>query len=183
VFNEPDAQFEIAKLYLSGVGVPVDIPLGLHYIQKLVQEGHAGAQAYLADRHWAGGLAQVAKDHARALALSKLAVENAGASDRLWIEDSYQNMYCGAAPAERTRAAEIAAGWRRVFARTPSAERMPQPMSLGRRQPTPSRLLCGNGEPIDMDLRGNIATSPMASSLTQPAPQQTLPAGMRPQPR
>ncbi len=182
-FNEPDAQFEIGKLHLSGNGVPVDVALGLHYIQKLVQEGHASAQAYLADQHWRGTLPQVSKDHARALAMSKIAVENAGASDRLWIEDGYQNMYCGTTAAERTRAADIAASLRRAFARAPNADRSVRvaqpPMALGRRQPTLSRT-CGNGEPIDMELRAGINAPPLASTLTQSAPQQTTPAGMRP---
>ncbi len=186
-FNEPDAQFEIGKLHLTGTGVPTDTSLGLHYIQKLVQEGHAGAQAYLAEQHWRGTLPQVSKDHARALAMSKIAVENAGASDRLWIEDGYQNMYCGTSAGERVRAAEIATSLRRAFARAPGQDRLPQisrqaaqpPMSLGRRQPTPSRT-CSNGEAIDMDLRASLGTPPLASSLTQTVPQHTTPAGMRP---
>ena len=186
-FNEPDAQFELGKLHLTGTGVAVDIPLGLHYIQKLVQDGHAGAQAFLAEQHWAGTYApMVTKDHPRALALSKLAVENANPSDRLWIEDKYQNFYCGTSTTERTRAAEVAGTLRQIFARGAGTERTAKmqkaaqpPMSLGRRQPTPSRS-CSNGEAIDMDLRGAAVAVPMASSLTEAAPQQTMPAGLRP---
>lgn len=186
-FNEPDAQFELAKLHLAGTGVPVDVRLGLHYIQNLVREGHAGAQAYLADQHWRGGLEPaVSKDRPRALAMSKLAVENASMSDRLWIEDIYQNIYCGTKSAERVQAAMIVNDLRRAYARNPNASQAPQAqksiapaMALGRHQPTPSRT-CSNGEPIMLELRTDIATPPLASSLSQSLPQQTTPAGMRP---
>lgn len=186
VFNEPDAQFELAKMHLTGTGVPVDVALGLHYIQKLVQDGHAGAQAYLAEQHWTGALAQVAKDRARALAFIKLAVENASASDRLWIEDRYQNFYCGTHASERVRAGEMVTAWRKVLTRglKPS-----QPtMQLGARQPTAS-LKCSNGEMVDMNLGAAPPATPMAaapsaaplaSTLVDSGPQQTKPAGLRP---
>lgn len=189
-FNEPDAQFEMAKLHLAGVYVPKDVPLGLHYIQNLVQANNAPAQAFMAEQHWRGSYApQIAKDRSRALAMSKLAVENAGPSDRLWIEDSYQNIYCATPAVERSRAAAMAAAWRRAYLQTPNAERAPQaqkspqaPMALGRRQPALSRT-CSNGDPVDMELRSDIAAPPVTSSLTQNTPQPTTPAGMRAPPR
>ena len=184
LFNEPDAQFELAKLQLTGDGVAANPPVALHYIQKLVQESHAGAQAFLADLHWRGTLApQLPKDHARALALIKLAVENAGPSDRLWIEDIYQNIYCGSSHGERQKSAEVAGQFRRLFTRSLNAERA-RPgygpaWGLGRRELTMART-CGNGEVVDMDLRGALPPPPMASTLTpQTGPQQTVPAGMR----
>ena len=178
-FNEPDAQFELAKFHLTGTGVPVDVGVGMHYIQKLVQDGHAGAQAYLAEQHWRGTFApQVAKDHARALAMIKIALENAGASDRLWIEDSYHNIYCGTSPQERSRAVEILAALRRSVPAQSQPSAQPPPMALGRRQPSPSRT-CSNGEPIVMELRTEVAAPPLASSLTQAPPRKTTPAGMQ----
>ncbi len=187
-FNEPDAQFELAKLHLTADGVPLDVRLGLHYLQKLVQDSHAGAQAYLADLHWHGK--HVPPDHVRALALSKLAIENATASDRLWVEDGYQNIYCGSLPDERIKAAELSGMFRRTFARSQNVDRsgpqLPQAWALGGRRDLGLARNCRNGERIDMDLRGASAqqgtgagAAPMASTLTQQAPQQTTPAGMR----
>ena len=190
LFNEPDAQFELAKMQLTGDGVPANTPLALHYIAKLVQDSHAGAQAFLADLHWRGIYApQVPKDRARALALIKLAVENASPSDRLWVEDAYQNIYCGTPAAERQQATDVTARLRKVFARSLNSDRAqlgPALMGLGRREPSMGRT-CGNNEPVDMELRGAIVSPPLASSLTQSGaqagPQQTLPAGMRTPPR
>ncbi len=189
VFNEPDAQFELAKMHLSGTGVPVDVALGLHYIQKLVQDGHAGAQAYLAELHWTGAMPQVTKDHARALAFIKLAVENAAASDRLWIDDRYQNFYCGTRADERAQAGEMVTVLRKVLTR--SLKPSQPTMALGGRQPVAS-LKCSNGEMVDMTLGAAPPVMPMAaappatplaSTLVDSGPQQTKPAGVRPPPR
>lgn len=184
VFNEPDAQFELAKMYLTGTGVPVDVPLGLHYIQKLVQDGHAGAQAYLAELHWSGAVPQVGKDHARALAYIKLAVENASSSDRLWVEDKYQNIYCGASSRERTTAGDMVSAWRRSLTRGLKPAQ-PAAWALGGR----ASLKCANGELVDMNLgaappatpmAAAPPASPLASTLVDNGPQQTKPAGLRP---
>ena len=50
-FNDQDAQFELAKLQLRGEGLEANIPLGKHWLSVLSQNGHAGAQAFLADLH------------------------------------------------------------------------------------------------------------------------------------
>jgi uncharacterized protein len=182
-FNEPDAQFELAKLHLTGQGVPLDVRLGLHYVQKLVQDSHAGAQAHLADLYWKGK--HVPVDHVRALALTKLAIDNASPSDRLWIEDSFQNFYCSSAAGERVKAAELSGQFRKAFARGPNMDRvgnsgLPPAWGLGGRRELGLARTCSNGERIDMDLRGAVAPgSATASTLTQPAPQQTQPAGLK----
>jgi uncharacterized protein len=180
-FDEPEAQFELAKLHLTGKGVPLDVPLGLHYIQKLVQDSHAGPQAYLAELHWTG--THVRLDHVRSLALIKLAAENAQPSDKLWIEDSYQNYYCGTPAPERTRAADLASSLRRIFARSPNVDRTTSPLppgwALGGGRDFGLARACANGERIDMELRSAVSQPPIASSLTQQAPQPTMPAGMR----
>ncbi|HXF55934.1 MAG TPA: hypothetical protein VNK52_17600, partial [Hyphomicrobiaceae bacterium] len=55
-FNDEDAQFELAKLYLEGQGVEKDPDRALHYLAVLTRERkHAGAQAFLADLYWRGG--------------------------------------------------------------------------------------------------------------------------------
>ena len=187
-FNEPDAQFELAKLHLTGAGVPLDVRLGLHYLQKLVQDSHAGAQAYLAEMYWNGR--HVPLDHVRALAMSKLAIENASSSDRLWIEDGFQNFYCGTQPAERTRASTLTGQFRTTFARGQNLDRatpqLPQAWGLGSRRDLGLARTCANGERIDMELRGALqggGAPPITSTLTQQAPQQTVPAGMKLPPR
>ena len=92
-FGDSDAQFELARMYLKGEGVQEDRKLAFHWLSTLTQKGHAGAQAFLAELLWKGN--ELARDEKRALALITVAVANAPEADRLWIEDIYQNIFCG----------------------------------------------------------------------------------------
>jgi hypothetical protein len=116
-FNDEDAQFELARLYLNGEGVERDASRALHYLSVLTTEQrHAGAQAFLADLYWRGG--PVARDPLKAFALISVAVENAPASERVWIEDIYQNIYCNASEGTRKQAEATIAQWRLKYRRT-----------------------------------------------------------------
>ena len=116
-FRDEDAQFELAKLYLHGDGIESDVPYAKHWLSVLSQKGHAGAQAFLADLLWRGKYMKT--DPVRALALISVAVANAPAYERVWIEDIYQNIYCGAAQGIRKQATGIVADWRTRYGRKP----------------------------------------------------------------
>jgi uncharacterized protein len=153
-FNDKDAQFELAKLLLLGDGVPQDLPTARHYLSTLSEGGHVGAQAFLADLHWRGK--SVPKDERRALALIKMAVENAPAEERVWIEDIYQNIYCGTSRDVREQSKGLVAAWKRLFAQRPSEPGERQRMALGAsttRDIGPFRT-CANGEPVDINRGG-----------------------------
>src|SRR6516164_10079209 len=138
-FDDKDAQFELAKIYLTANGGE-DVKRGMHYLSVLTSEGHAGAQAVLADLYWRGRF--VKKDEQRALALIRMAVEGAPAHERIWIEDIYQHIFCGASQGTRKQADGMVAVWRRVFAR-PAAP--VDRMELGGHELQPQRA-CGDGE-------------------------------------
>jgi len=116
-FNHEDAQFELAKLQLKGEGVPSDVARGKHWLAILAQKGHAGAQAFLADLY-ARGL-YVKHDAVRALTLISVAVKNAPDEDRVWIEDTYQNIYCGASKGVRKQVGGMVAEWDQRYGRRP----------------------------------------------------------------
>ncbi len=143
-FNDKDAQFELAKIYLGAAEGSSDIKRGTHNLAVLAQEGHAGAQAFLADLHWRGKI--VPKYENRALALITMAMENAPSSERIWIEDIYQNVYCGSSPYVRKSADGIVAVWKRMF--TPQTGNGDRRMALGARELEPERR-CANGEAVD----------------------------------
>lgn len=115
-FNDEGAQFELAKIYLEDKNDPESARRGIDWLSKLAQRGHAGAQAQLAAELWRGR--HVPKDQLHAFALIGLAVENAPPSDRIWIEDIYQKIYCGSAIEVRQKAQSVVAEWRRRYART-----------------------------------------------------------------
>jgi len=141
-FNDEDAQFELAKLQLRGEGMETNIPLGKHWLSILSQNGHAGAQAFLADLLWRGRYMDA--DRPRALALISIAVENAPPQDRLWIEDIYQNIFCGAGEGIRRQATGIVADWGNRYGRKPEFR---DRSGLGPLAGAPVRT-CQNGEEV-----------------------------------
>lgn len=140
VFQDEDAQFELAKLFLHGDGVEADPRRAIHWFSVLSQRGHAGAQAFLADLYWRGKL--VPRDPRKALALITLAVENAPESERIWIEDIYQNIFCATSEGTQTQAREVVADWRHKYARSNEESTLVQ--GLGAMSPQPQRT-CSDG--------------------------------------
>lgn len=142
-FGDKDAQFELARTYLSGNASSDDARRGLHFLSVLTEQSYPAAQAFLAELLWRGRY--VKKDEQRALALITMAVENAPAHERIWIDETYQNIFCTTTQGTREEADGIIARWRRVFAR-PAAEPADR-MGLGGRELYPERK-CANGEAV-----------------------------------
>jgi len=169
-FNDKDAQFELAKVYLSGKGSPEDVKRAKHYLSVLTEEGHPGAQALLADLLWNGRY--VKKDERRALALITVSVENAPAHERLWIEDIYQNIFCGTSQGTRKQASGIIPVWRKVFA----PQSRPVADEMGLRELQPQRK-CENGEVLDIHRAREQSASVSAPAARPPEVMQSGAAG------
>ena len=157
-FDDEDAQFELAKMQLKGEGVEQDIPRARHWLARLSQKGHAGAQAFLADLLWRGMYME--KDQPRALALISVSVDNAPPTERLWIEDIYQNIYCGAGEGIRTQATGIVGEWGNRYGRKPHYR---DRTGLGTLVAQPTRT-CHTGE-----LVGRIEQSGATAKVEVPA--------------
>ncbi len=168
-FRDEDAQFELAKLYLHGDGIESDVPYAKHWLSVLSQKGHPGAQAFLADLLWRGKYMKA--DPVRALALISVAVANSPPYERVWIEDIYQNIFCGAAQGIRKQATGIVADWRTRYGRKPDTR---DDTGLGLLNVQATRT-CGNGEPVIFD----VGTAPPTGAPAGPAP---LPAALPKQP-
>lgn len=144
-FGDKDAQFELAKLYLSGEGGnDDDVRRGLHYLSALSEQSYPAAQALLAELFWKGR--HVKSDERRALALITMAVENAPSHDRIWIEETYHSIYCATTQGTRQEATGIMARWRKMFAR-PVAEPADRLGLGGRGELLPERQ-CADGEAV-----------------------------------
>jgi len=140
-FNDEEAQFDLAKIYLQGDAVPADPRMGLHYLSVLTQRGHAGAQAFLADIYWRGRYG-IKRDEQRAFALATVAAENAPETERVWIEDMYHNIYCGMGTNTRQQSAAMVADWRQRYGRGAAP---PSRYALGE-LPGQAQRTCRNGE-------------------------------------
>lgn len=170
-FNDEDAQFELAKLQLKGEGVETNIPLGRHWLSVLSRNGHAGAQAFFADLLWRGK--HVEPDPAQALALISIAVENAAPQDAMWIDEIYQNIFCGSADGTRKQATGIVAQWGNRYGRPPSHDQRDR-SGLAQLASGPVRT-CKNGEPVNVlgPRSESVSTAPTTARL--PAAEQPAP--------
>ena len=171
-FNDEDAQFELAKLQLKGEGVPSDVARGKHWLAILSQKGHAGAQAFLADLYWRGMF--MPRDEVRALALISVAVKNAPQGERVWIEDVYQNIYCGAPEGVRKQVGGMVAEWDSRYGRRPSSE---DRSGLGFLDARATRT-CANGEVVPLEFKAEVPAndSPLGGPRRSPAVEPVAPA-------
>ena len=157
-FGDLEAQFQLAKMHLTGEGVEGNERVGLHWLSRLAHKNHPGAQAFLAELMWRGKF--VHKDANQALVWSTLSVEGAGEQDRIWIEEVHQTIYCGAPAGVRERAGQLVADWRRR-APASAARQATAPADAADRTTMPGRSLPATQAP------------PQAHTL-QPGPQATV---------
>lgn len=170
-FGDEDAQFELVKMKLSGEGQPEDIAGAKHWLAVLSQRGHAGAQAFLADLYWRGKF--VEPDKVRAFALISVAVEHAPPRERIWIEDVYQNIFCGAGEGIRKQATGMVADWRARYGRRVQDAGPDDAAALA----VHADRTCKNGDAVTFDLAGQQqASAPEAAGGSvgpSPAPLVT----------
>lgn len=163
-FRDDDAQFELAKLYLSDERFANNAPTALHWLSRLSKRRHSGAQALLADLLWRGRL--VRRDERHALALATLAVENAPGHERLWIEEIYQTIFCGSGEVNRAESATTVLKWRRTY----GAQVVPEGQALGVLGQFRVSRSCADGRrvPIIKSLREPSGSVPGTPSLADP---------------
>lgn len=162
--DDEDAQFELAKIMLEGDGIMKNVATAKHLLSTVAQKGHAAAQAFLADLYWRGQY--VEKEPIKAYALISVAVRNAPASERVWIEDIYQTIYCGAAEGTRRQATGVVAEWSRRYGRAPELSAEPDFDS----QSTSYVRVCANGEAIPIERGGPTHARETEASVVEPSP-------------
>ena len=153
--RDEDAQFEFAKMLIKGEGLKAQPHEGVRLLRELSKHGHASAQAFLADLYWRGN--HVPRDPYQAYLLITLAIENAPAAERIWIEDSYQHIFCGAGEGVRKQAQGSVADWRNQYGRR---REVPQRElgGIAEIQPRASRT-CSNGLVVPLQ-RDEVAVEP-----------------------
>jgi len=89
-FGNAEAQYQLACLYLKGMGVDKNVRLAVNWLAIAAKKQHAASQAKLGEILWRGR--EVRSRQARGLALIVLAHENAQASrkDLKWIDALYE---------------------------------------------------------------------------------------------
>ena len=164
-FGDRDAQFELARIYLSGDASADDAKRGLHYLAALTEESHAPAQALLAELFWRGRY--VKKDDRRALALVTMAAENAPSHEQIWIDDTYATIFCATTETARAAAEPLVARWRRMFTHPAAGPDAAVRVAAAPRALVPERQ-CASGERVALGPAGKAA-APVAAPAAAPA--------------
>jgi TPR repeat protein len=102
-YRNPNAQFEIGKMFLTGEGgLRVSIRQGGRWLQLAAEKGHAGAQATLGNLLFQSGKV------VRGLALMTAALERAQPGDQPWIRNMQEEAFSLADEADRRSAIGLA---------------------------------------------------------------------------
>ena len=113
LFGDPEAQYQLARLYLQGAGVRKNVRLARHWLVSASKKRYAPAQAYLAQLLWQGRVLK--RRPVKAIVLSTLAVANARPEDREWISVIHRSILDDALPRIQKRARAVVAKWRRAY--------------------------------------------------------------------
>jgi uncharacterized protein len=107
-FGDADAQYDLARLYLKGVGAPRDSKYGARWLGLAAQKGQHQAQAMLGQMLFNGD--QLPRQAARGLMWLTLARDSATA-DENWIKDSYNKAIAKASDEDRAMALQMLEHW------------------------------------------------------------------------
>ena len=112
-FGNPSAQYQLAKLYLSGQGVKKNVRRAIAWLNNATKKKHAPSQALLGQLLWEGEI--VPKRQITALALLTMARENAAPEDSEWINGIYRTIVAASDLKTRKGARTAVARWIKVF--------------------------------------------------------------------
>jgi TPR repeat protein len=107
-FGNADAQYDLARLYLNGVGTPKDSRYGARWLGLAAQKGQHQAQAMLGQMLFSGD--QLPRQAARGLMWLTLARDSA-APDETWIKESYNKAIAKASENDRAMALQMLEHW------------------------------------------------------------------------
>jgi len=107
-FGNADAQYNLARMYLDGVGSQRDPKYAARWLAQAAQKGQFQAQALLGQMLFNGDL--LPRQVARGLMWLTLARDNAG-PDEVWINDVYNSALKRASEDDRAMAGRMLERW------------------------------------------------------------------------
>jgi len=107
-FGNADAQYDLARLYLNGIGTPRDTRYGARWLGLAAQKGQHQAQAMLGQMLFNGD--QLPRQAARGLMWLTLARDSAS-PDETWIKESYNRAITKASENDRAMALQMLEHW------------------------------------------------------------------------
>src|SRR3979409_2510401 len=107
-FGNADAQYDLARLYLNGIGTPKDSRYGARWLGLAAQKGQHQAQATLGQMLFNGE--QLPRQAARGVMWLAVSPDSA-ASDETWIKESYNKAIAKASENDRAMALQMLEHW------------------------------------------------------------------------
>ena len=107
-FGNAEAQYNLARMYLDGVGMPRDVKYGIRWLGLAARKGQHQAQAQLGLMLFNGDRLQ--RQAARGLMWLTLAQDSSG-PDETWIKDSYKTAMAKASEDDRAMALQMLERW------------------------------------------------------------------------
>ncbi|ABD07467.1 Sel1-like protein [Rhodopseudomonas palustris HaA2] len=107
-FGNADAQYDLARLYIDGIGMPRDFRYGARWLGLAAQKGQHQAQAMLGQLLFNGE--KLPRQAARGLMWLTLARDSA-TPDEAWIKDSYNRAFAKASDDDRAMALQMLEHW------------------------------------------------------------------------
>lgn len=101
-YRNPNAQFEMGKMFLRGDGVKKSVSQAGRWLQLAAEKGHAGAQATLGNLLFQSGKV------VRGLAMMTAALERAAPADKGWIRSMQEEAFAIAPESDRRTAIALA---------------------------------------------------------------------------
>jgi exopolysaccharide production negative regulator len=103
-FDNPDAQFKLARLYLDGENTNAEIIQAARLLKTAAEQEHIGAEALLGHLIFEGKY--IRRDPVRGLAMMMHASNRATGSDSSWVNDLLEQSFATASEKERRDATE-----------------------------------------------------------------------------
>jgi len=107
-FGNADAQYDLARMYLNGIGTPRDPKYATRWLGLAAQKGQHQAQALLGEMLFNGE--HLPRQVARGLMWLTLARDSAG-PDEEWIAQSYNRAIAKASDDDRAMALKLLENW------------------------------------------------------------------------
>ena len=107
-FGNAEAQYNLARMYLDGVGMAPDSKYGIRWLGLAARKGQHQAQALLGQMLFNGDRLQ--RQAARGLMWLTLAQDSAS-PDEIWIKDSYKTAMAKASEDDRAMALQMLERW------------------------------------------------------------------------
>jgi len=107
-FGNAEAQYNLARMYIDGIGMPRDPKYGVRWLGLAAQKGQHQAQALLGQMMFNGDHLQ--RQAARGLMWLTLAQESA-TGDETWIKESYNKALRSASEDDRAMALQMLERW------------------------------------------------------------------------